>query len=464
MNATVFFKLKPSIALASLCLAAASPLTAQAFSAGDLVLSVYGNGAGTGVVADNQASPITLMDVTTSGTFVSNLVLPQSSFTDASGVLNSVISGEYGSSSEGSLQLSADGQSLVIAGYGINANTFNSATGNTSNAYGTQALAQTTSVLGGTYTPVSRVIADISADGTVNTSTALFGVYNTNNPRSVTTVNGSSFYLGGQGVKGDSTQGVFLAQSGASTATAINNSTDVRTVSIFNGQLYVSTDSKQAGATGTSKGSANIAVYGSTLPTGATSPSVLAGISNSTTIAGNGNGLASGKVNLSPENFFFANATTLYVADGGIPKQTGLGDGGLQKWTLINGNWNLAYTISAGLGLVANTATAGTTGLIGLTGKVVGDQVQLFATNATINDLDQTALYGVSDSLSATRLASGEGFTTLVTAAPNTVIRGVAFAPTVSPVPEAGGFAMALFGMAGLAAGLRRRAGARASK
>ena len=47
---------------------------------------------------------------------------------------------------------------------------------------------------------------------------------------------------------------------------------------------------------------------------------------------------------------------------------------------------------------MANTASAGTTGLIGLTGKVVGGQVQLFATNATINDLDQTFLYGVTDS------------------------------------------------------------------
>ena len=41
------------------------------------------------------------------------------------GVTNYAISGEYGSSSEGTLQLSTDGHSLTIAGYGVSAQTFN---------------------------------------------------------------------------------------------------------------------------------------------------------------------------------------------------------------------------------------------------------------------------------------------------------------------------------------------------
>ena len=57
-------------------------------------------------------------------------------------------------------------------------------------------------------------------------------------------------------------------------------------------------------------------------------------------------------VNLSPENFFFANSTTLYVADGGDPKDGGLGDGGLQKWTFNGTQWVFDYTLSAGLNLV----------------------------------------------------------------------------------------------------------------
>ena len=109
-------------------------------------------------------------------------------------------------------------------------------------------------------------------------------MFNTNNPRSVATQDGSTFYIAGQGVKGDTTQGVFVAQRGATTATAINTSTDARTVSVVNGQLYVSTDSKQAGADRHQQGHAPTSPsYGATLPTGATTPTVLAGISNAVT-------------------------------------------------------------------------------------------------------------------------------------------------------------------------------------
>ncbi|MDW4809893.1 hypothetical protein NQ359_23695, partial [Escherichia coli] len=78
-------------------------------------------------------------------------------------------------------------------------------------------------------TTVARVIALIGANGSVDTTTALTGVFNQNNPRSVATVDGSSFYVSGQGAsKTDPTQGVFLASRGATTATAIDNSTDTR--------------------------------------------------------------------------------------------------------------------------------------------------------------------------------------------------------------------------------------------
>ena len=435
-------------ALAATLFAAALPAYAgKPFKTGDLVLSIYGNGNQSGTYGDNQASPIVLRDVTTSGSFVDQLVLPQASFIGAGGTLNSSISGEYGSSSEGTLQLSADGHLLTIMGYGVNAAAFNGATVNPTNAYGTQALAQTTSVQNGKSTAVSRVVAAVNAQGVVDTSTALYGFANTNNPRSVTTVDGSSFYVAGQGVKGDATQGVQFVKDGASSGTVIYHGTDTRTATIVDGRLYVSTDSKQGG-TASDKGSSNIAVYGAGLPTTATTPTILAGISNSVTLAaGQGNGIsASGKVNLSPENFFFANADTLYVADGGQPKRGGLGDGGLQKWSLVDGAWQLDYTLSAGLGLVANMAASGTSGLIGLTGKDLGGEVELFATNSTIGDEDQTYLFGIEDKLSATTLPNGESFTVLDTAAPDTNIRGVAFAPT-SAVAEPATIAMLLAGL-----------------
>ena len=94
------------------------------------------------------------------------------------------------------------------------------------------------------------------------------------------------------------------------------------------------------------------------------------------------NNARSGKfVYLSPEQFFFANATTMYVTDSGDPKNGSAGaaqdgEGGLQKWSLVNGVWDLDYDLYKGLNLVNNdtanssTSTApGVTGLFG-TGRV----------------------------------------------------------------------------------------------
>jgi hypothetical protein len=209
-------------------------------------------------------------------------------------------------------------------GYGVNDAAFN--TGATS-VYGSAALGQSTSLTGGVYTPVARVVADIGYNATVDTSTALYNIYNTNNPRSVATVNGSTFYLSGQGVKGSTTQGVFETTDGSTTATAIDTSTDTRTAEIYNGVLYVSRDSTQSTTSGT-----NIASYGTTLPTSATTATPLSGITGTLTLTAaeenTVNASAVGTtINLSPENFFFANATTLYVADSGFPKEGGIGDG-----------------------------------------------------------------------------------------------------------------------------------------
>ncbi len=397
--------------------------TAAAFTPGNLVISISGDGDGSGSYGDNQAGPITLEQITTTGTIVSQLVLPQTTTVNANGVTEYAISGEYGSSSEGSLELSADGHSLTIAGYGVNAQAFNQGG---AAVYGTAALAQSTSIQGGQYTAVARVIADINANGVVDTSTALYNVFNTNNPRSVVTVNGSSFYISGQGVKGDTTQGVFYALDGASSATAINTATDTRTAEIYDGQLYVSADSTQ--------GATNISDYGA-LPTSATTPTVLNGLNTSVALtAATANTVNTADIGqsvyLSPESFFFANADTLYVADGGDPKNGGLGDGGLQKWVDVNGTWTLEYTLSAGLNLVPDTASSGTSGLIGLTGEVNSNgTVTLYATNETLTDLGQTYVYGITDSLSSTT-GAGESFTEVMAASPGENIRGISFAPT----------------------------------
>jgi DNA/RNA endonuclease G (NUC1) len=431
---------------------------AVAFIPGNLVVAVEGNGvagAASGPYTDNQAGPLTLFQYAPNGTasamYVNSLVLPQT----GSGA-NLAVSGEYGSASEGTLQLSGQGQYLTIAGYGINAAAFNANPA----LYGSQdpskpaALAQSGSLTGAGYTPVPRVLALIDPYGNVNSSTALYNVFNTNNPRSVYTADGMNIYVSGQGTGSDLTGGVFYTTLGSSSATAITGGTansntiaqDVRDVQIVGGQLYASIDTKE--------GSGSNRDYIGTLgPAGAPPTAVvgapvrLPGFGNNggtgkftvTAATTNGVNSAGQEINLSPVNYFFATPTTLYVADSGFPKNDSatndsngvtLGNGGLQKWVLNSGTWSLQYTLGLqnGLPLVANSSAAGVTGLYGLTGKVVGGEVLLYATAYSIQDLEPTYLFGFTDVLAAAT-NPGTSFTQLAAAPSDSKFKGVAFAP-----------------------------------
>ena len=136
----------------------------------------------------------------------------------------------------------------------------------------------------------------------------------------------------------------------------------------------------------------------------------------------------------------------------------------MQKWTYNGTTWTLDYTLSSGLDLVENSTadpanTSGTTGLYGLTGEDVMidgmQEVELFATNATIGDLDQTYLYGITDVLADMTNPGDESFTQLAKAPADSNFKGVAFAP--SPVPETSTWVMMLAGFAGLGFAARRR-------
>ena len=185
----------------------------------------------------------------------------------------------------------------------------------------------------------------------------------------------------------------------------------------------------------------------------------------------NGNGLnsAAGSVNLSPEQIFLVpdangNPTTMYVTDTGNTKQnasgnSGIGDGGLQKWVLKNGSWSLAYTISQVIGgsqLVANSSSSGVTGLFGLAGQLNSDgTVSLYATSYTVGDTDTSYLYAITDTLSAT---SGVGDALNVVDSLNgSKFMGVAFAPGAAAVPEPASWLMMIVGFGLLGGALRRR-------
>jgi hypothetical protein len=430
-----------------------------------------GNGTGNSSVGgygDNQGAPLTLFQFKPTGTsslsYVNSLVLPQKGF-----AANLPVSGEYGSSSEGGLQLTGTGQYLTLMGYGIGAATFDAAPA-TYGAAPSLALAQSGSLTGQSYTPVSRVVSFIDPYGNVNSSTAIYNIFNTNNPRSAYSLTGSgSIYVSGQGSGSDATGGVFLVpfEATTTTPTAITGldtssktlSQDTRFVQIYNNTLYVSVDSKGGSgntrdfvgtlgtppATGLFNSQAGptqlVSQNNASSPTAVTSngklvlqPSEANGINNSV-YTGSG---STGTVNLSPVNYYFANLYTMYVADSGNSKQTSatstLGAGGLQKWvnskTDGTGTWTFVYNLYSGLNLVANTSGNGTSGVYGVAGVVSGSNVNLYVTNYTLSDLDPTYIYGITDVLAATT-NPGEVFTQLVAAPPDSNFKGISFAPTL---------------------------------
>jgi hypothetical protein len=404
--------------------------SAQLFTAGDLLVSTYGN-AGTagssGTYADGVPTPISLTEFTTSGQSVMAYTLPT---TDSGNNLGIV--GEFGSSSEGTIQLSGDGRYLTIGGYSATPSYAGAGgpAGGYSNANGV-ALAQSPS------SAVPRVIALIDANGNVNSSTSFNNLYSTNNPRSAYTPDGSTLYISGQG-SGASDQGIYRTTVGATnTATTVYNTLDTRTVSGYGGNLYYSVDKKNK--------STGIFQY-TGLPNG---------LATATQIIPGSNGLnGSSKVNYSPEGFFFANANTLYVADTGLPKNGGTSDGGIQKWTFNGTNWNLNYTLQDA-NFVSNsatsTATHGETGFEAITGQVNNGIVSLYAVSYTAGDADPNGFYAINDVLSATTYA-GQTFTELAASNGNFTYKGVTFAP----IPEPSAYA-ALMGCFVLMGGMVRR-------
>ncbi|MFC1419085.1 hypothetical protein [Streptacidiphilus cavernicola] len=163
-----------------------------------------------------------------------------------------------------------------------------------------------------------------------------------------------------------------------------------------------------------------------------------------------------------PFGMWFANRTTLYVADEGdggnaydpatgsysdAAAQTGAG---LQKWVLRDGSWSLAYTIQQGLDLGRpyrvsdyptgdNSATGlpwapATDGLRTLTGTVGADgRVTVWAVTSTVSGAtdegaDPNRLVSVTDRLGATSPA-GDAFRTLRTARAGEALRGIVYVP-----------------------------------
>ena len=182
---------------------------------------------------------------------------------------------------------------------------------------------------------------------------------------------------------------------------------------IFNGTLFVT---KGSGGNGINT-VFQVGAAGN-LPTGADASStpvtILPGFS--TTLANSTTGVSY------PFGIWFANATTLYVADEGdgtpadaAPPSTAA-TGGLQKWSFVNGQWVFDYTLQNGLnlgqqyrvkGLPSNLNPA-TDGLRNITGIVdLFGYATIYAVTSTVSasgdqGADSNKLVVITDKLSAT--------------------------------------------------------------
>ena len=161
-----------------------------------------------------------------------------------------------------------------------------------------------------------------------------------------------------------------------------------------------------------------------------------------------------------PFGIWFANDETLYICDegdgtlvspavnGNVADAASLATAGIQKWSLVNGSWQMDYVLQDGLQIgipysVPNypaDLSPATGGCRGLTGRVGDDGVvALYAVTSTLSTsgdqgADPNRLVEVSDRLDAKTLPSGgKGrfghFVTLRAAKAGEVFRGVAFAP-----------------------------------
>lgn len=318
-----------------------------AFTPGNLV--IYRASDGAALAANGNA--VFADEITPAGTVVQSINMSTAGGTDFVSAGNST--------AEGNMSLSSDGQFLVMPGYNAAPTTL-------------------------TANSATRIVGLVGVDGTVDLSTR--GTFNLGGNFRGAAMDGNNIWTVG------STVGVVSITKGQASGigTLINSTTtNLRTVSIANGQLYVSSGS----------GATRVAAIGTGLPT--TTGQTLANVPGAPTSLAN------------PYQFFFARlgtgatfngSDTLYVADE---------TAGIRKFSYDGTTW------------VANsTATAGS--IHGLTGVIDGSTVTLFGASASnFYRLVDTAGFNAAMSASAATTVT----TTLTALGTNRAWRGVTLAP-----------------------------------
>ncbi|MGD0831257.1 MAG: hypothetical protein ABR907_09960 [Terracidiphilus sp.] len=455
-------------------------------------------------------SPIFLDELTPAGSVINSVEVPNSLITSGDQLVTS-----YSSKSEESLHLSLDGSYLTFMDYVAAVNTVDVSNANT------PAVIDPTNPVPNAY---YRAVATVNAAGQFSFTET--NAYSGNNGRSAIYVNtgGNNFFytvgnagnggnpepeqvVNGAGVQmiqavneseaAQTTAGVGLPTPVASfnvtqlgdAADKVGKDDNFRGMTLYNNILYITKGSGGNGVntvyfvdtTGTACRTTGVGlpVAGAALPSTNLAPTY-----NSTTGLANNMCVLAGFPTVSnklsnpvayPFGLWFANPTTLYVADEGDGVNTynsatntytdaagATNTGGLQKWIFnsTTQSWQLAYTLTNGLnlgipyivpgyvtgdntfvdgtGLPWAPATDGLRNLIGTVGgnRILGQTVTIWVTSSTVSGngdegADSNKLYMITDKLANTSpiVAAEETFTDLYDAGNGELLRGVSFTP-----------------------------------
>jgi hypothetical protein len=433
-------------------------------------------------------SPLYLDEITPSGQQQGTIPVPTNDLVTS-----------FSSKSEGALNLSSDGKYLTFAGYVAKPDTVDVSNSNTPGV-----IDPTNPVPGAYY----RAVASLSANGKWTFTET--NAYSGNNGRAAVEakVNGKYYiYTTGNAGNGSNPQpnGVVLGAGaqiitpsslsesaqkpgqptpvGSFNVTALGDTADkvgkddnFRGLTLYNNVLYFT---KGSGSNGVNTvyfldttGKAcpdgiGIPAANAPLPTTSIASTLTASglAGNMCVLKGFPTALAKSATDASdyPFGMWFANPTTLYVADegsgdtaytnGSYTAAAASTTAGLQKWVYNKtaGEWQLAYTLQNGLNLgtpytvqgypagtnsVTNLPWApATDGLRNITGKVNSNgTVTVWAVTSTVSGggdtgADPNQLVAVTDNLGATALPSTEKFSTVVAPRNGQVVRGVSFTP-----------------------------------
>lgn len=396
------------LALLSAFIAPARPAHAAAFTPGNIVIYRVGNGTSPLV---NTGNPVFLDEYTPNGQLVQTIAMPTAPSGNNKPLIASGIA-----ASEGGLNRSADGRYLVFAGYNAQ-------------------MGGPTSLASQSAAVVNRVIGRVDAQGNIDTSTSLSDYASYDNPREVASDDGTRFWaVSGDGSSKDppGLGGVYFTTLGSSTGTtltetrsadpAVRTVSNLRSINIFGGQLYAS--SQQIARTGR-----GVLTVGTGLPTTPGQPLTL--------IPGHGTNPTSPTVRdfvMLDLNPAVPGLDTLYTANE---------YNGLWKYSLVGGEWAVMDVIHPRQDVDKNQPTVGDQVYRRITAAVNGNTVTIFATRHQVlaveydPDEDENV---ISDETNGelVRLVDTGGYgnafsstnpEVIIPARPNIAIRGVALAP-----------------------------------